>query len=230
MKSRSHRRSRPPARLPFCSRWANWKLPIRLNLMARAQNYSRSMHNRSREVINITEAKANVSISDLSFINGKTTGSVPNDTDFIHSGGAIRSVSTEDLIINRTSIRDSGTEGSEARGGGLFAVGNVTFTESVITGNRSGASGGGVSSLGTVSLDRTTVSDNSANAGGGGGVAANSVIAVDSHIIDNDTSGTASSGGGLRVVTTASFTNSVISGNSTAGAPVKVEAFGQVVL
>ena len=169
-------------------------------------------------IINIIEAKANVSISNLSVINGKTTGSVPNDTDFIHSGGAIRSVSTEDLIIHRTSIRDSGTQGSEARGGGLFAVGNVTFTESVINGNRSGASGGGVSSLGTVSLDRTNVSGNSSNAGGGGGVAANSVIAVDSHIVGNDTSGTASSGGGLRVVTTASFTNSVISGNSTVGA------------
>ncbi len=168
-------------------------------------------------VINITEAKANVSIADLTFINGKTTGSVPNDTDFIHSGGVIRSVSTEDLTINRTSIRNSSTEGAEARGGGLFAIGHVAFTQSVISGNRAGASGGGVSSTGTVSLDRTTVSGNSAN-GGGGGIAANSVIAVDSHIIDNDTSGTASSGGGLRVVTTALFTNSVISGNSTAGA------------
>ena len=150
-------------------------------------------------IINITEAKANVSISDLSFINGKTTGSVPNEKDFIHSGGAIRSVSTEDLIVHRTSIRDSGTQGSEARGGGLFAVGNVTLFQSVIMGNDAGAFGGGVASLGTVSLEQTTVSGNSAGRGGGG-IAANSVIAVDSQIIGNDTSGTTSSGGGLHVV------------------------------
>ena len=111
-------------------------------------------------IINITEAKANVSISDLSFINGKTTGSVPNEKDFTHSGGAIRSVSTEDLIVHRTSIRDSGTQGSEARGGGLFAVGNVTLFQSVIMGNDAGAFGGGVASLGTVSLEQTTVSGN----------------------------------------------------------------------
>jgi hypothetical protein len=168
-------------------------------------------------IINITEMKTNVAISDLTFINGKTTGSVPNDTDFIHSGGAIRSISTEDLIINRIAIRDSGTEGTEARGGGLFAFGNVTLTQSVLTGNSAGAAGGGISSMGTVMLDRTMVSDNSANAGGGG-VAANSVVAIDSRIVDNQSTGVTSSGGGIRAGASASFTNSVISGNSTTGA------------
>jgi hypothetical protein len=168
-------------------------------------------------IINITETKVDVAISDLTFTNGKTTGSVPNDTDFIHSGGAIRSISTVDLIVNRIAIRDSGTEGTEARGGGLFAFGNVTLTQSVLTGNSAGASGGGISSMGTAMLDRTMVSGNSANAGGGG-VAANSVVAIDSQIVDNQTTGVASSGGGIRAGASASFTNSVISGNATTGA------------
>ena len=64
-------------------------------------------------------------IEGLTLANGKTTGasSLSGTTPHTASGGAIRSMTAGQLTINDATIRDSGTTGMNARGGGVFAVG-----------------------------------------------------------------------------------------------------------
>ncbi len=89
--------------------------------------------------------------------------------------------------------------------------GDVTLSNSTITGNSVGKNGGGIYNAGTLIIDKSTISNNSTFRGAGGGGIWNSqtLTMTNSTISGNRTGG---NGGGL-LTTSASITNSTISGN-----------------
>jgi hypothetical protein len=124
---------------------------------------------------------------------------------------------------------------SEVRGGGIYAVGNVSLYDSAVEFNRattatpgefdSFAVGGGIYSLGRLRIERSHICDNVAEAGGsryspayGGGAAAASVTAHRANIYDNTAS---EGGGGLNVGSRENvlITNSTIARNMSERGP-----------
>ena len=97
---------------------------------------------------------------------------------------------TASVVINALTI----TGGNAGFGGGIANIvgGDLTFNNSVISGNNATHSGGGFNNDGTLTLNNSTVNNNSASINGGG--------------ISNG--GTTANGGGV------TLNNSTISGNS----------------
>ncbi len=75
------------------------------------------------------------------------------------------------MTIDSSTISDNQANGSNGKGGGIYAAGgNLTVTNSTISGNAAGSIGGGIfQNGGTVSLMNVTVTGNSAPIGGGFG-------------------------------------------------------------
>lgn len=72
-------------------------------------------------VFNISATAGNFVIEGLTLANGKTTGisNLTGPTPHVGSGGAIRSMTVGTLTINDTTVRDSGTTGTNSRGSTL---------------------------------------------------------------------------------------------------------------
>ena len=148
---------------------------------------------------------ATVAISDLTIRNGAESGSAGGGGIAIQSGA---------LTLQRSTVTGNTTTGL---GGGIGSLGSVTLVDSAVTANRSDAGAGGIASTGPVSLTRTTVSDNVSEAGPGGVACCGSgdVTVVDSMITGNTGGGIGGGGGGISLVaTTATVTNTTVSGNS----------------
>ncbi len=110
-------------------------------------------------------------------------------------------------------------------GGGILNIGQLTLTDSTVTGNYAQYGGGVSNRIGSLTMTNSTISGNSASTRGGGGIhngsTINSVATVtDSTISGNFTGGT---GGGL-AITGGTFTmnRTVVSGNTalTAGSEI----------
>jgi predicted outer membrane repeat protein len=102
------------------------------------------------------------------------------------------------LIVNISGVTITGGAPScdfeGTQGGGILNSGNLTLTDSIVTGNKTDVYGGGINNGGTLTINKSTISNNTAGvteAGHGGGVSC--------------------AGGTLRI------TNSTISGNSALG-------------
>ncbi|MGE4165838.1 MAG: choice-of-anchor Q domain-containing protein [Xanthobacteraceae bacterium] len=117
------------------------------------------------------------------------------------TGGAVLGT---DVTLNGTTVRGNLSVGN---GGGLYATGSFSATNSTISDNFAGrpgastvASGGGFySDGGTISLLNTTVSKSTARLDGGGFYASgNATITIDGSTISGNTA-TAGKGGGFRV-------------------------------
>jgi len=124
--------------------------------------------NNSSRIFNITAASGNFELAGLTLTGARTIG--PNE-----GGGAIRSLTTNALTINQSTISGSSTMGDFAEGGGIFATGEVLINNSTVSGNSTTgvfADGGGIfTSSGNVTLTSSTISDNSTEgvyADGGG--------------------------------------------------------------
>ncbi len=130
-------------------------------------------------------------------------------------------------------VTDSTIDGNDAnwQGGGIWVVTSesVTITDSTISGNEANSLGGGglYSSGASVSITASTIDGNSADVGGGVAITEFSGypegdLDVSDSTISNNTSTFAASGGGGVFVNVgdagvdATFTNSTISGNSSA--------------
>ncbi len=133
-------------------------------------------------------------ITDLAVTRGNK---YLNDSNLHLGGGCISS--SGNVILNRTSITDcqmSAGHQSRARGGGVFATGSLTLTDSVVSGNvTSGAEigssgyydptfGGGLFAYGPIKLTRTSVLSNGATHGGG--IYAAGALAIYSSSISNN--------------------------------------------
>ena len=171
----------------------------------------------------ITATSGDFALRGLELVNGRTTGGNPFflDTDF--NGGAIRSITSDELKLDQVVVRDSQTEGVQADGGGVFAVGNVLLVDSSIRDNRTlgfSAQAGGVLALGDITLDRSHITGNTAegdNTEAGGLRSEGNVVLTDSSVTGNRTLGDNSDAGGLRALGDVTLLRSVVSGNSTSG-------------
>ena len=100
-------------------------------------------------------------------------------------------------------------------GGGIYSVGTLTVTDSMISGNTAGESGGLIANDGgTLTVTNSTISGNTAGFGGAGIYGAGPITVTNSTISGNDAG---NGGGGILNVSTLTVVNSTISGNSTAG-------------
>lgn len=175
-------------------------------------------------IFNITAATGDFAFEHLNLARGKTSGHNLDESDSTHSGGAIRSNSSGSLTLDRVDVFNSGTVGNHAKGGGIFASGDVFcidcwFEENFTTGGN--ANGGGVFSTGSLTVEgSSTFSRNwteGDSAGGGGLYAGGGLSVADSVLLGNLTSGTNSPGGGAFVRGNAMFADSGLRFNTTAG-------------
>ena len=174
-------------------------------------------------IFNFTATTGDFTLAGLTLTGGRTVGDdVPGVTT--NNGGAVRSLTTGNLTIDRSTISDSSTTGTFAYGGGVFALGNITLTSSTVRGNDTSgftARGGGVYSNGNVTLTDSTVSGNSTTglvADGGGVYSNGNVTLTSSTVSGNSTADTGADGGGVFAVGNVLLTNSTVSGNSTMAA------------
>jgi uncharacterized delta-60 repeat protein len=135
------------------------------------------------------------------------------------------------LTVNDGSSFSGGLGSPPARGGGIYNDGNLTVTNSTISGNRalvgasigsSGGLGGGIynSVSGSLSLSNSTLFGN-VSAGGGGGIfnagnltVTNSTISGNSAVTGNPRAVLQGYGGGIYNTGNLTVSNSILSGNS----------------
>ncbi|MEZ6071163.1 MAG: choice-of-anchor Q domain-containing protein [Pirellulales bacterium] len=199
---------------------------------------------RSR-VANVYASSGDVAFAGLTITGGRSSGVNTNYYDTTYGGGAIRSLSTGMLTIDRCVIAGNTTGGDYARGGGVFSLGDVTITSSTVSDNGTSgdfARGGGVHAAGTVTLHDAEVSKNHTmnaeggginayhvdlvdsvvaenmimNDGDGGGVFANTVDMLRSTVRSNVTYGDRTEGGGIKAVAV-TLTDSTVADNRTFG-------------
>jgi YVTN family beta-propeller protein len=134
----------------------------------------------------------------------------------VSGGGSFQdfSVGGTDTISGLT-IED-GFDQYNNGGGGIFNYGDLTVTDSVVSGNATHFAGGGIYSNGTLTVTDSTVSGNSAadNAAGAGIYTTGTLTTIsDSTVSDNTAS---SAGGGIDIYSTGTLavTDSTVSGNS----------------
>jgi len=143
-------------------------------------------------------------LAGLTLINGRVTG---NQTP----GGAVSS-GVSPLIIDRSIISDSNTDGNQSYGGGIFVNSGLTISNSTVSGN-SASRGGGISAYGDVTVTNSTINGN--RAGYGGGIFSfNEVVLTRSTVSDN----IGTKGGGIFAFGAITLNQSTVFGNSTLGA------------
>ena len=123
------------------------------------------------------------------------------------SGGGI--VSHGQITLSDSVI--TGNHSMNGGGGGLYA-GPATLTGVVIDGNSATFGGGGLNCEGPTTLTRVTVAGNSTGSDGGGIYVGGDLTLTDSTVDDNHAAG---AGGGLISYATLTVFNSTISNNST---------------
>ena len=166
----------------------------------------------SSRLFYIASGAIDVTIANMSLIGGLS----------FTRGGAIFSSSSATLTIDQSTISGNRAVGYSARGGGVYARGNLTVADSVITGNSTdglNARGGGLYARGNLSIADSVISGNSTlgSISPGGGVYSLSVLTVTGSVLSgNSTTGAVSPGGGL-FATQLTLANSTVSGNMTAG-------------
>jgi CSLREA domain-containing protein len=95
-------------------------------------------------------------------------------------------------------------------GAGIHNSGNLTLTDSTVSGNTADGYGGGIFSEGTLTMTNSTVSNNSATIGGG--IWNTGTLNVTKSTVSGNSA--SNTGGGIINGGTATLTNSTISGNS----------------
>ena len=194
-----------------------------------AANVTIDANNTSR-IINITATTGDFTLAGLTLSGGRTIGNNSNFPETTFDGGAVRSLTTGTLTIDRSAIIGNSTAGYAARGGGIGARHDVTITSSTISENSTAgdnSDGGGIHSIfGDVTLNNSNVSGNSTTgtAADGGGIDPRNLTLINSTVSGNSTMGGNADGGGIftfQPVTgprgPVTLINSTVSGNSTTG-------------
>jgi hypothetical protein len=131
------------------------------------------------------------------------------------------------LAISNSTLADN----SASSGGGIdnaYNAGTLTVSNSTVVSNFAlvvagiGGIGGGISNSGMLAIVNSTLANNSAAAHGGGIASGGTLTAVNDTIADNMVGGS-SSGGGLDAYGgTATLDNTIVVGNTHAGAPDEI--------
>jgi CSLREA domain-containing protein len=128
-------------------------------------------------------------------------------------GGGIFGASGTTLRLIDSTV--SGSKVESGFGGGIYAAGTATLTNSTVSGNNAGGGGGGMVVLGDGTLTYSSVRRNKAGTEGGGIYAASGSLTVTrSTVSDNDST---NNGGGIFFTSpgTLKVTNSTLSGNES---------------
>jgi predicted outer membrane repeat protein len=136
-------------------------------------------------------------------------------------GGAI--TTTGALIIVDSSLIDNTAAGD---GGGAYAGGDATITNSTLSGNTADGSGGGIVASGTLAVTGSLITINSATGDGGGAYAGGAVTITDSTVSGN----AGNHGGGINTVGTLTAIGSTFNGNTSTGIGGAVAAAQDVTL
>lgn len=153
-------------------------------------------------------------------------------------------VATGDLTLNQTML----TGGNAAReavggqrgfGGAIINAGNLTVSNSILSGNQSAYSGGAINNIGMLTVTLSSLSSNTASNNGGGAIRNDGVATVTNSTLSGNTSldgggaiynystlhvanstinnNTASYAGGIYNSSVLTLENSTLSGNTTTG-------------
>jgi hypothetical protein len=116
------------------------------------------------------------------------------------------------FTLESTTILDGTTAASS---GAVFVNGNITLTDSIVSGSTTSAIGGvgGVFANGTATLTNSTISDNTSI--GDGGLFANGTVSLTNSTVSGNHAG---SHGGVFANGTVTLTNSTVSGNTATAA------------
>jgi len=131
--------------------------------------------------------------------------------DSLDTGGAI--FNTENLTIQTSTIADNASRGSFSAGGGVFvsSLGEVTISDSTISGNHA-SFGGGIYNGGTANIANSVLSGNASNTGKGGGFYNIGTANIANSILSGNTTNSGR-GGGFYNEGTAHFMGSTLSDN-----------------
>ncbi|WP_146348518.1 beta strand repeat-containing protein [Phaeobacter marinintestinus] len=145
----------------------------------------------------------------LAITDGLATGT-------LERGGALLIDASATLYLTNSTVTDS----KAIRGGGVANLGNLTMTNSSVSGNTSGegvgpgfatqARGGGMLNYGTLTLNESYVSANISEGPGGGIYSRGQLSVNNSSILDN----VGGQGGGISNIGTINLNNSTLSGNA----------------
>ena len=170
---------------------------------------------RSR-IFDITATTGNFTLAQMTLRGGLTNA-------ISQSGGAVRSLTADRLLISNSTITASATLGGSSKGGGVSANGRLEIVDSSITNNRTeniGGDGGGVFSSADLLLTGSTVAGNrtmGSFAIGGGINSTSNIVLLRSTVSGNRTTDGASSAGGVLAGGDVDIIETTISGNVTEG-------------
>jgi hypothetical protein len=162
-----------------------------------------------------------VSILNVTITNGDAGGTeggggIFNDRDIDYNPGRLI---LNDAIVNNN--RTTGIGGNNASGGGIYSLGPITITNSIISNNESeNGHGGGIRSTFSLYITDSTIRNNKSSRNGGG-ILANRIVLINS-IINNNVigpDGPTREGGGINVTTSGLIENSTIRNNSITNGP-----------
>ena len=157
-------------------------------------------------IFDIAGTAGNVTLNDLTFIKGRTTGNGTSFDDTTFAGGAVRWLSQGILTVNRSTFGSNSTLGDFAGGGAILAnTGTLIANESSFSGNSTSginSEGGAISAhagflqVRNCTLDRNSTTGNYSEGGALFSVFGNVTISQ-STLSGNSISGIDSQGGGL---------------------------------
>ena len=131
------------------------------------------------------------------------------------NGGGVYTLGAP-VTLTRTTIDDNTSTDTRSRGGGVFANGILTVTDSTISNNQSHATGGGVHIHGpSATIVNSTISGNTVTSGAGlgGGVFAIGALTLRSSTVTGNAAIRASAGG-IYAIRAVMLDHSIIAGNS----------------
>ena len=185
---------------------------VTIDATALAQKVVIDAQNRSR-VLFIAAGSGDATLKALSLTHGRAasdTVSIYKDGLSEFGGGAVRSLTSGDLTITNSSITGSY---SSYNGGGVYSSANLILQWSTISGNHGDRAGGLISADATITQ---SVIDNNTSYYGGGGIRVGNVTLRDSSITNNRSESRPYGFGGGISAGNATITNSTISGNYAA--------------
>ncbi|QEG34847.1 choice-of-anchor Q domain-containing protein [Bythopirellula goksoeyrii] len=171
-------------------------------------------------IFSVNGLAGDVAFVGMTMTNGKTTLAQ-------EGGGAISALRGMRVFIDNSILQDNSTSGFRSRGGAIISNNELQIRESIISGNFTtglNASGGGIYATSITLVDSLVEGNRThGNDARGGGIASLSSSQKEtfferSHIINNETVGNFSLGGGIaHWIGNLTIHDSLISGNKTSG-------------
>ena len=161
------------------------------------------------------------SVSRLTLTNVNFTQNTANTGGAIYTSGS-GTANSGVLIVIACVFTDNTTTGTNINGDGGSAIdcnsGNVTITDSLMTGGSTLGGGGAIRNGGVMVISESTISNNtsgpSGNSDGGGAIYTSGDLTMTNSTISDNTAGGDTAGGGIKNTFKLTIVNSTITGNT----------------